>query len=239
MTGMPVARRLNALPGTRWLFNRHPAVAFLLSLCMSPLFMWLNDWLVVWGRVLPLSYQWLSALFDAFLAMGIGMMIWNLRRFSYYDLPEFFRNLVKRRALHVGLILVWLVLSLLHTYAERDSVDTWDRRLGLNSIYHNLFLFPFLGYVYTLLFFATACMVASKKMLGASWSLFIPAWITFMLAFGIGAGWYTAGSQFDAHHQKAPNGVSKHEYSNPPDPWCGGVITVHVCGPAKGRAPIK
>lgn len=196
--------------------------------------MWLVDVLIVWGRVLPLSYQWLSALFDGLLAIGAGLMTWNLRPMHYSDLPRFTQRVLwGSRKFHVLLFLVWLALSMLHVYQERGSVDTWERRLGPNSIYHNLFLFPFLGYVYSLLLFATASLMFGYAGIHGSVLWFFRGWFVFLLSFGIAAGWFWAGAQFDVHHQRAPNGVSKHNYSSPYKPWCGGVITVHICGPVR------
>lgn len=241
MTSLSVAGKLNALPGTRWLLNRHPVVAFLCSLGLSPLFMWLNDVLFVWGRILPLSYQWLSALFDGLLAVGIGVMIGSVRKIPFHEFPRVIQWLVVRRSFHVVLILVWLVLSLLHMYLESDSVNTWDQRSGLNYLYHNFVLFPFLGYLYTLLLAAVTGTVLGMRVGSDGWRgrVFIRLWLSSAVAMAIGLAWVWAGSSFDASHQRAPNGISKHRYSNPPRPWCGGVITVHICGPVKGRAPIN
>jgi hypothetical protein len=236
---MPVARKLNVLWGTRWFFNRHPVVAFLISLFLSPLFMWLNDYLIVWGRILPFSYQWLSALFDSLLDVGIGVMLWNLRKIPFADFPRFIQWLLGRRLFHVGLILFWVGMSLLHVYQERGSVNTWERRGGPNSIYHTVPLFPFLGYVYTLLLIVTVVLVFARKTAESDWRHIVRVGFTFVVAFTIGWAWLWAGVKFDTTHQKAPNGISKHEFSNPRKPWCNGKLTVHICGPAKGRAPIK
>jgi hypothetical protein len=45
-------------------------------------------------------------------------------------------------------------------------------------------------------------------------------------------GWGWAG-EYDGNHQYAPGGVPKSVIANPPDPWCGGLLTEPICGPAQ------
>lgn len=229
-----LAHKLNALWGTRWLFNRRPLTATVLAIVVSPVVMWFNDYTIVWGRVLPLGYQWVSALCDAFLAVGIGAMIWNFGGVKVQELPRLWQQLLRCRGFHVGLLASGYILSLSHVYNERGSVTTWDRRTGPNGLYHTLFVFPFLGYVFCLLLFATIGVFLGK----VTWQRCAWTWAALAVALTAAFVW-ELGGVYDGQHQKAPSGYSKHEYSNPPNPYCEGAITVHLCGPAAGRAPIK
>lgn len=224
-----LAEGLNVLPGTRWFFNLRGRWAFVVALLLSPTAMWINDYLLVWGKVWPFSYQWLSALFDGLLAVGLGLLVWMANYVGTDDLPRATRSLLGSRLAHVIILLVWAGFSIGHALQESDSVNSWARRTGPNALYHNVFLVPFLGYCYTvLLIVGVSVFFTLTYMHGAG----MPMYVVVLLALAIGGAWLWAGAKFDATHQLAPNGISKHYYANPPDPWCGGAITVHICGPA-------
>lgn len=227
--GEQLATKLNALPGTRWLFNQRAFIVFLIALGLSPTLMWVNDYLLVWGKVWPLSYQWLSALCDSLLAAGIGLMAWQAKVIDWGNVPKVVRRLLKGGWFHLTVLALWASFSIGHMFQESGSVNSWERRTGPNGLYHNVFLVPFLGYVYTLLLIVVISLFFNADHYASQRLLLHAATV---LAIGAGLVWLWAGSSFDATHQNAPNGVSKHYYSNPPDPWCGGVITVHICGPA-------
>lgn len=220
-----LASKLHALPGTQWFFNRKPWQVFLIAITLSPLTMWANDVLIVWGRVWPLSYQWLSALFDAFLAVGLMLLVAVARAINFGELPGPVRFAIRQWWMHVLVLAAWAYFSISHTLAE-VGVD----HSGPNAWYHNWFLVPFLGYAYTLL----VAVGVAHLFVGSNWvgpGIFIN--LVTVLALVPVAAWVWAG-KYDGTHQFAPNGVSKHRYANPQDkPWCGGIITVHICGPVK------
>jgi len=162
--------------------------------------------------------------------VGLGLMVWLANYVHLEDLPRVSQHILLRRWAHVVILLMWAAFSIGHMVLESGSVNSLARRTGPNALYHNVFLVPFLGYCYTvLLVVAVSIFFTTGYAHGAA----LPLYVAALLAVVIGGAWFWAGSQFDAKHQLAPNGVSKHYYANPPDPWCGGVITVHICGPAR------
>ena len=104
-------------------------------------------------------------------------------------------------------MLAWYGVAFLHMWQESGSVDTWERRLGANAVYHNFVVYPLIGYALTILF------VASLKY--GSWNGRIGVILVTVVLVG---GWVLLGV-YDGAHQFAPNGVSKHVYASPEDGW--------------------
>ena len=218
----PLSRRLNVLPGFRWLFDLKPGVGGLALLMLSPVMMWIFDILIVHGYVVPLSYQWFSALADTALALGGGVLLAILKPWLHYA-PV----LLQRQWVHWLIVAFFFAFSAWHMAQERGSFGGWDRRTGPNYLYHNLFLVPVLGYVLTV-----AAIAAASGLFSAIWFWRRSGLMTrgvyafgFALALFVLCGlvWVSAGL-YDGTHQFAPNGVSKHEYANPAHPWQGGLI---------------
>ena len=216
-----LSRKLNVLWIWRVLFDLHPTVAVLVMMLVSPVAMWLNDLLFVHGRFIPLRDQWLSALFDFALAVAAGVLIGLIRKIDM----EFFPSWVARRSLHWLLVLGAFALGAGHVWQERASIPSLERRLGPNSLYHNLFLYPFLGYTLALLVLGAIGIMIH----GQYWRA--PHFVAgIALVCALIGGWAWAGT-YDRMHPYTPTGVHKSDIANPPDPWCGGWLTKSLCGP--------
>jgi len=212
--------RLNVFPPLRWLFDLHPVWVAVVCMAISPGVMWLNDILLVHGRFIPLQQQWLSALFDIALAIAAAVMVAVARSAGTAELPHWVRN----RVFHALLLLGGCYLSISHMWQARGSVTTWERRLGPNSLYHNILLYPFLGYLLGLLFVTTFVFYLTH---GYKRSRYLAAYV-FVLAL---TGAWAAAGIYDGDHQFAPGGIPKASIANPSDPWCGGLLTRPLCGP--------
>ena len=208
----PLSERLGVPWGLRWFFD-HPVMAVGVLWFLSPGVMWINDVIFVRGSVVPPSYQWFSALCDPLLALGVGGLLWALGRFA--TVPGFLQHWW----VHVPVLVLFIAGSVQHTLAESGDITTLERRLGPNSIYHNMFLFPVLGYIVALVFLAAAFSLFTS---GPSATL--PLGLAILFALGCVYVWYRAGV-YDGTHQFAPDGVSKHSYANPEHPWRDGYVS--------------
>lgn len=200
----------------RWVVNSNWLAVIAILIGLSPLAMWLNHLLFTKVEFMPLSHQWLSALFDPLLAVGVGVMVWQLGRINASDIPLGLRQILERKTVHIAVVALWFVFSAWHVYNERKDVTTWSRRLGPNSIYHNGFLVPFFGYLYTVL------LVVSVVIAVSTWRL--QSIGVLLVALATALAWFWAGNWYDANHRLAPDGKSKHVYTSPQDPWQDGLI---------------
>lgn len=210
----PLAERLEAFKPWHWVLNRPPWAIVLIFALIAPFNMWFIDILVVRGTIVHPTLQWYGAwLGDILLAIAGGLMAMVLQESR--DPLHFPR----RRLVHGGILLFWCAFSIWRMWLESHQVTTWERRFSPNGIYHTFFVYPFLGYALTLLFLA-AFFRSKTWHLGEAASRILV--IALVLAYG-GTLYY------DAANQVAPDGVSKHYYANPPDPWCRGLITRYIC----------
>lgn len=216
-----LSRNLNALAPWRWFFDLHPVWMAVVCAAISPGVMWLNDILLVHGRFVPFNQQWVSAQFDIALSIAIATLAGGLRNTRMGLFPYWLAS----RLLHRTIAVAAFIVGLLHVWQERASVSSWERRLGPNSLYHNLLLYPFLGYALTLLLLV-AVATLWRQPLGYGFVL------RYFAAFLLIGSWVIAG-QYDGKHQFAPGGIPKAYIANQPDPWCGGLLTRPLCGPPK------
>jgi hypothetical protein len=217
-----LSRQLNVFSPLRRLFDLHPFALFLVCCSLSPGVMWVNDILLVHGRFIPLEDQWYSAQADVFLAAAVAIMAGALRWKN--EKPRMFPAFVRSRFLHWAIIGFAVAVGAWHVWQERSSIPTWERRLGPNSLYHNLVLYPLLGYLLILLF------IALTSTLFVGYGLRFFRFATLVAALFCVAIWYISGT-YDGEHQYTPSGVHKSYIANPPDPWCGGLLTRPLCGP--------
>lgn len=210
-----LAESLGAFKPWHWVLNRPPWMAVLIFALIAPFNMWFIDILVVRGTIVHPTYQWYAAwLGDILLAIAGGLMLMILRESP--TLPRY-RH---RWLLHGGILLFWCAYSAWHMWQESDGVDTWERRLSPNGIYHAFFIYPFLGYALSLLFIATFFSIRTRRLSEITAQILV-----ILLVIGYGGTIF-----YDSQVRTASNGVSKHYYANPPDPWCHGLITRHICG---------
>ncbi|HVI69290.1 MAG TPA: hypothetical protein VM581_02430 [Magnetospirillaceae bacterium] len=212
----PLGDKLGMWWPWRLIFDKHPVVIALIFILISPVMMWVFDILVVHGRFIPLSHQWLSAQFDIALAVAIATMAAMLRGSG---VPmQHFAPWLRSWPLHLLLVVLGLALSAAHMYQERGSITTVERRTGINSLYHNGLLYVILVYALGLLL----CAVAWMFIRHGAWRE--PHMILGLLVvFGLIYAWYRAGV-YDGSHQLAPDGTSKHDLANPEHPWRDGLI---------------
>lgn len=215
-----LSRQLNVFSPLTVLFGLHPFALLLVCCALSPGVLWANDILLVHGRFIPLEDQWQSAQADVFLAFGAATMAYVLRLTKPYAFPAFVRS----RWLHWGIVGFAAALGAWHVWQERSSIPSWERRLGPNSLYHNLVLYPLLGYVLILLLIALVTTLFVKH------ELWIIRFAALMAALFCGTIWFLSGV-YDGQHQYTRDGVHKSYIANPPDPWCGGLLTRPLCGP--------
>lgn len=210
-----LAERLGVFKPWHWVFNRPPWAVVLIFALIAPFNMWFIDILVVRGTIVHPTYQWYGAwLGDILLAFAGGLMAMILRESP--TLPPFRR----RGLVHGGILLFWCAFSAWHMWQESSQVNTWERRFSPNGVYHAFFIYPFLGYALTVLIIATFFRARVRHMREVAAQILV-----IFLIVGYGTTLY-----YDAANQVAPDGVSKHYYANPPDPWCHGLITRHICG---------
>lgn len=221
---LPLGRKLNAPRPWRWILNCHPGTIWAIFVGLTIGVMWTNDLLIVHGRILHPNEQWVSALFDAALSAAIAvlaaMLVAMLRNLPWSYFPVWLRN----PRWHAVFIAVPMAIGITHVIQELASTP---ELYGPNWLWHNVVMYPLLGYPLILLIVANAWMFIKKGV----WRKF-RMWAGVVFVFICIGGWAWAGD-YDTAHQRTPTGVSKHELANPRDPWCGGLITVRICGPAK------
>jgi hypothetical protein len=207
-----LARELGTLSLWNFIVNRPPLQGILVLALISPgMFFVLNMGLR--GAWLPFSYQWYTALFgDVLLAfLGGFLLLWIAQ--AKLDAPRYINaRLFKNRLWHYVIVLFWYGVAALHVWQESGDVTTWERRLGANALYHNLVVYPLLGYALVVLTVAAfkSCRVAAHPVASCVW-----------VAFGVSVlfSMWLWMVFYDSAHQLAPNGVSKHVYSSPEDGW--------------------
>lgn len=213
--------KLGVFAPWRWLFDLHPVLLFFTLVAISPGVMLANDLLLVHGRIMPFNQMWLSAQFDIALALAAAVAVGMLRKVRIEQFP----GILRARPLHYLCLLFGVGMSAVHMWQERASIPSLERRLGSNSLYHNLVLYPLLGYLLVLLCIAVVCVwYVGWRGLSVQYALGI-ALLTVLIG-----GWVSAG-RYDRTHQYAPGGVHKSLIANPSDPWCGGLLTEPLCGP--------
>lgn len=219
---VPVSQKLNVLAPWRWLVDLHPNAVWVACFIISPGMLWVNDILFVYGRLVPPNQQWVSAQFDIALALAAAIMVTVLRSAEASRIPSFVRD----RRVHWMLVLCGFAVAFIRVWQEKDAVTTWERRLGPNSLYHNILLYPFLVYLLGLLFLATFVFIMGGGYRQQGYTM------AYSVIFVLIASW-AAAVVYDGSHQYAPGGTPKAVIANPPDPWCGGLLTERLCGPAE------
>lgn len=214
--------KLGVFAPWRRLFDMDPVLLAVTLIIISPMVMWLNDILLVHGRLLSPNEQWLSAQFDIALALAAAVGVGLLRNIDMQKFPNFLRS----RLLHWTCLLLAVATSLLHVWQERGSITTWERRLGPNSLYHNLVLYPLLGYLLLVIVISVVVVWVWGWQAGVQYAVGMALMVVLI------GSWVVAG-RYDATHQYAPGGTPKAVIANPPDPWCGGLLTEPICGPAQ------
>lgn len=208
-----LSQRLNIPRPWGWVLNRKFPAVFAIMVCVSPGMMEVNDVLWVHGHFVPLNAQWLSALFDVALGLAVAILATMLKWFPADQFPGWLR----RRWVQAIPVLLATVVAVWHVYQERTSIPTLERRFGFNSIYHNILLYPFLGYALGFLLIAAVTM------------LFHGGWrspvycFCLALVLALIVSWIWAGT-FDGAHQYAPDGTPKSDLANPAHPWHNGLI---------------
>ncbi len=200
-----LAARLDAPRFFGFVLNRRPVVGAALMALISPFMFWVFDGLNLF-RWVPLNQQWYSALIgDIVIAVMVGCYL-HLAQ----SVPEFAdKPVFKRRRTHYLWLVFWLLFGLVHVATEWKAVGGWEREFGLNGSYHTFFVYPFLGYMVTML-----TIVCFKRSAHDVWQQY-----KVKLVFILGAFCYMVTLAYDMTHQYAPNGVLKNVYTSPEDGW--------------------
>ncbi len=197
------------LPGLKRVLGWHPVFVTLTYWVVSPGIMNLSDYLLVHGRFLHPNEQWLSALLDLALGVALGVMAAMLRNLPWEYFPAWLRNWKT----HAIAMIVPVLIGADHVYKEQGSSPIQEVWMGMNWIYHNLFLYLLIGYPAIILVLEVGRMFFKKqayqdpKMIAG---LILGAVLVSACVFG----WIKAG-EFDRDHQLTPSGVSKHRLANP------------------------
>jgi hypothetical protein len=207
---LTVSFNLNVFFGWGRVMDLSPVWATLVCWALSPGVLELNDLLWAHGHLVPLNAQWVSALFDIALGAAVGVMLAALRGLPFSAFPNWLRS----RWTHCIVLSGALFIGVSHVIWEWHSIPM-SARLGSNYLYHNLFLFPFLGYMVLLLLLALLTVVVRDRVEIASRALLL------LLALALVGSWLAAGS-YDGGHQLAPGGVPKAVYANPAHPYRDG-----------------
>lgn len=194
----------------RLLVNKHPFRMWLDLVLLTLGVMWMNDLLIVHGRILHPDEQWLAPQMYFAFALAIATLAAMLRGLPW----QYFPGWLWHPALHLALPLIGLGMAVGHVQGEWNSTPA----IGPNWLYHNLFIYPFLGYLFGILLIAVGRMFFRKQ-----------AWTEAHMWGGLVVvaacvGLCIWAVMYDHTHQFAPSGISKHELANPAHPWQDGLI---------------
>lgn len=197
-----------------WIFRLHPLCIFVVYAVISPGLMWLNDLLFVHGRFLHLDEQWLAARLTFLFGGAIGVLAAMMRDWPLRDFPDWLRRtrtqlLATATALAVNGLRVW--------YEQKD-VPILERAQGMNWLYFNLALPVLIGYPLIILLLAAGYVFYRRQAWKHEWMC-----IGALVVIACFVALHRAGV-YDAAHQFAPSGVSKHDLANPADPWRDGLV---------------
>lgn len=209
---------MRTLPVVSVIIRRPPVQGFLVTLFFTHGMRIIIDW-VVYGMWVPPTYWWASSFFGDFcLAAPIGILLAlaphakDPLRWHWFDRKfDGIRHVLRRGwfLLDIALLALAYWIGWQHMLQEHDSIGSWARHFGASPAYHNLVLYPLLGY--------TLVRLLLRVLLRVWWRHWDYAFETLMAFMFIGV-WYYAGV-YDGSHPLAPNGQPKFLYSAPPDGW--------------------
>lgn len=212
-------RRMRTLPWISVIINRRPLQGLLVTLFFTHgMLIIINA--VVYGMWVPPSYWWASSFYGDFcLALAISILLWLAPKvpgdtihtpWAWTD--KLLDHLVYWKLRYVPDALVIAAMYWVgwqHMLQEHASIGSWERHFGAAPAYHNLVLYPLLGYTLWRLFWRCVLRVSWRN---------ITYVIGMLVTIGLIYAWYRLG-QYDGSHPLAPNGVSKFVYSAPVDGW--------------------
>lgn len=202
---IPASDKLGSLPEWDWIIDRSPLQALIILTLISPIGIMYVLRPVVEGRVVRLRDEFLTFKMDIMLAIAFccgRVLVGAMGNHAYIHRG------VMATVVQLGVVLLWVAVGALHMWQERQHYSN-SQRLSPTAIYHNGFLYVFLGYSLT--------VVCGMGLVFAPWSLrYLIVRLGLVAAV---AAWFLAWPLWDSDHKTNPDGEAKFLFAHVADGW--------------------
>lgn len=197
---MPLSDKLGSFGPWNWLIDMRPATAFIMMMILSPVMIAYIIRPLVEGKINRFSDDFLTFRADVLFAPAFMCGITLVQDISgTCHVPMWVQVLI---------LAFWLVFGGFHMWQERHAYH-WSQTLSPSALYHNGFLYGFLGYAMT--------MVCGAGVFCAPWTAAnILLRVVILLCI---ACWALCWPLHDARHKQNTAGECKFELSHPTDGW--------------------